>query len=473
MRSLESMRFALLVCACFLSLASGAEAPTKPNVLFVVVDDLRPLLGCYGSADIQSPNLDRLAASGLLFRHAYAQVANCAPSRRSFLGGLRPEHESRRPDGAPTLPQLFRSRGYTTVTLGKINHGHHDDPAGWVRRHPETLGESDGWNSGYKRPENLAGITNYLRGKPGASSVAECVDAPDETYPDGKVAAAAIAELRALKKTGEPFLLAAGFYRPHMPCTAPKKYWDLYPPESIRLPPHFRTEGTSFAAPWSDELDRYGDVDYPLPEDKAREIIRGYYASVSFVDAQIGKVLDELKRLDLDRSTIVTLIGDHGFILGSHGYFGKGTCAEDSVGAAMMVRVPWLPAGRTTDAPTELLDLYPTLCALCAIPPPAHLEGLSFAGLFEAPERHHRPAAFSMMEGGRIMSLRTDRYRYTALTKGSPREELYDHQSNPLELENIAGQAGSEATLTKMRELMANHASGAAVTKPPAKDKQP
>ncbi len=253
-----------------------AADSAKPNVLFIAVDDLNPILGCYGHPMVRSPNMDRLAADGLLFRRAYCQTALCMPSRSSLLSGYRPETlrnqchplTGHAPPGTITLPQLFRNHGYTTVSIGKVYHYNHDDPEGWVRRYTDTFAAEgewcDGYCSGYQLSANRTLVQNYLQGKRlgdglPASSITEITDTPDEDTPDGIIARHAIEELQQFKQSGEPFLLAAGFYRPHMPLTAPRKYWDMYERLCVALPANFHQPDDGIPRDDWNEVRRYGD----------------------------------------------------------------------------------------------------------------------------------------------------------------------------------------------------------------------
>lgn len=460
----------LLLGAC--ALLAGAEpstaGPGRPNVLFIAVDDLRPDFGCYGNAEVQSPNLDRLAAEGWLFQRAYCQYPLCMPSRASLLTGYRPESirctgvvTGHVPTNTVTLPQLFRNHGYTTVSIGKIYHGNLDDPTAWVRRHTDTFASegqwSDGYCSGYQSETNRACVRNYLQGQRRqglpASAITEIRDTPDERTPDGIIAQRALEELRRFRQTGEPFFLAAGFYRPHMPLTAPKRYWDLYDRSAIRLPANYGRPAGGPREDW-DEVRRYGDVPLvgPLPEAKAREIIHGYRASVTFVDAQIGKVLDELHRLELSRNTVVLLWSDNSWRLGEHGLWSKPASSEIPTRIAMMLRVPWLPGRGTTPALAELVDLYPTLAELCELPAPDYLEGTSLVPLLANPQRPWKRAAFSCV-GNAERTVRTDRYRLIEHAGGPL--ELYDYETDPAEDRNLANDPAHLDTVKTLRELLA------------------
>lgn len=452
-------------------------AEQKPNVLFISVDDLRPELNCYGKTEVRSPNLDRLAADGLLFQRAYCNLPQCKASRASLLTGFRPESigKAGQVNGdvltkAVTLPQLFRTNGYTTVSMGKVYHMNNDDPAGWVRRYADTFGEQDGWNSGYQLPENGRLAKNYLHAKQPSAPITEITDTPDEATPDGLIAQHAIEELRNFKKSGEPFFLATGFYRPHLPLTAPKKYWDMYDRFKITLPADFQQPADGIPRWDWDEVRRFGDCPKqgPMPEEKAREIIQGYHASVSFVDAQIGRVLDELHSLGLDKNTVVILFGDNGWNLGDHGRWSKMTSYEASARVAMMVKVPWISGHGETFALTELVDIYPTLCELCRLSTPDYLEGTSMVPLLSDPKRPWKTAVFGCLYDAN-RTIRTDRYRLIEHPAGQL--ELYDHMDDPAEDHNLAK---DPEHADKLRELQsALQAGWRAATKPCAEPVDP
>lgn len=469
----------LVQFACALgSLCAAMGAGGKPNVLFVAVDDLRPELGCYGAGHIRSPHIDRLSARGILFERAYCQVAVCNPSRNSILSGCRPDttgildnrHFLRpaMPD-VVTLPQHFKDHGYISLSLGKVFHHSErepgDDPRSWSEpawhrgegaRHWFTK-ESEEYIARLKRlPEGQR--PKLLRGPP-----FEAADQPDDAYPDGLTATKAIETLGRLKAEGKPFFLAVGFVKPHLPFTCPKKYWDLYPEESVRLPADTRRPKGAPEPAFHDgyELRSYGTVppEGDITREMALNLIRGYRACTSFVDAQIGRVLDELGRLGLANDTIVVLWGDHGYHLGENGVWTKMTNFEFGTRVPLIVSAPTrpAPAGRTR-ALVELVDLYPTLAELCGLPIPGHLEGTSLVPLFENPGRPWKSAAFSQyLRPGKpaIMgrSIRTDRWRYTEWTNpdgGNIGTELYDHQSDPAESVNVAAEEPNRALATDL-----------------------
>jgi len=437
---------------------TGSKPKGDYNVLFIAVDDLRPQLRCYGYEQMVTPNLDRLAESGTLFMRAYCQQAVCAPSRASLLSGCRPDttriYDLQTPlrDKLPsvvTLPQLFREHGYHTVSLGKVyHHGYKDDPLAWS----ETPWEPPNAFPGYALEENLEIMERYWEARRQGRRIkrgpsVECADLPDEAYPDGKLAEEAVQRLRALKD--KKFFLAVGFYKPHLAFACPKRYWDLYPPESIKLPDNmYKPKGAPDIAMhnWG-ELRQYAGIPDrgELSEEQAKELIRGYYACVSFLDAQVGKLLDELERLGLWEETVIILWGDNGWNLGEHGLWCKHSNFETSVWCPLTVRAPGQKApGGKTKALVEFVDIYPSLCDICGLPKPDHLEGLSFAPLLDDPDLPWKKAAFSQYPRGKVMgyTMRTDRYRYTEWIDGESGEvvarELYDHEADPGENVNVA-----------------------------------
>ena len=433
--------------------AAGAAAEGRLNVLFIGVDDLKPMLGCFGHKGIRSPHIDRLAARGTVFERTYCQQAVCAPSRASLMSGCRPDTTRvwnlqtplRRvmPD-VLTLCQHFKQNGYMTVSLGKIYHHYvKDDPPGWSEK-PWRPTEGRWKGRGYLTAEAQA-IAAKTDG--GRGPAWECADVPDEAYPDGVVAATAVAALRRLKD--KPFFLAVGFYKPHLPFNAPKTYWDLYPPETIDLADNpFKPKGAPDQA-----MTNWGELrNYPgmpkqgnLTEEQARTLIRGYKACVSYTDAQIGRVLGELKRLGLADRTVVVLWGDHGWHLGDHGLWCKHTNFESATRAPLILASPRVEGGKRTRRLAEFVDIYPSVCDLAGLPVPGHCEGTSLVPLMRDPERTWKSAAFSQYpRGGGIMgySMRTDRYRYTEWqhrrTGEAVARELYDHEEDPQENVNLA-----------------------------------
>jgi len=438
--------------AAFPSIVSGASK--KPNVLFIAVDDLRPQLGCYGRSEMISPNIDSLASEGVMFTRAYCNVPVCGASRASLLKGSRPLRDrfvsyKTRADvdlpGATSLPLHFRNNGYTTASNGKVYHHRNDDMKSWTRK---PWGPSSDWYGGWcaYRSATSKRIIDRRRagGKKNARGPAfEHADVPDNKYPDGMIADKAIADLRELKNAGKPFFLATGFLKPHLPFNSPKKYWDLYDHDAIDLADNsYRPKDAPDAAMHnSGELRAYAGIPPrgPVSKETERNLVHGYYACVSFTDAQIGKVIHELERLGLRENTIIVLWGDHGWNLNEHGLWCKHCNFNTSLQVPMIMSVPGMLRGARCDALTEFVDIYPTLCDVAGLAKPAHLEGSSYAPLLYDPTRPWKRAIFSRWINGD--SIRTDRHLYTEWH--NKRGEfygrmLYDHRQDPKENANIS-----------------------------------
>jgi len=421
----------------------------KPNVLFIVVDDLRPQLGCYGRKQMVTPHIDALARSGVLFRRAYCQVPVCGATRASLLTGVRPTRSrfvtfdtwvDEDMPAALTLPQHFREHGYAALSIGKVFH-HRPDAAerSWSSEpwHPSSpLGGS--WRN-YVLRENLElDVASDHRGPP-----FECADVPDDAYFDGQIADRAVNDLARVAATDEPFFLAVGFVKPHLPFNAPKCYWDLYTRDEVPLADNpFRPDGAPDEALHNfGELRRYFDIprEGPVGDEMARSLVHGYYAATSYVDAQVGRVLARLDELGLSERTIVVLWGDHGWQLGEHGLWCKHCNFNTSLNAPLIFRTPVGPAGGETDALVEFLDVFPTLCELASLPIPDHVDGETLVPLLGDPHRPGKPAVFSRYHAGD--SVRTDRYLYTEWTDDTGHRTarmLYDHQSDPDENVSLA-----------------------------------
>lgn len=455
----------------------AAWAKGRPNVLFIAVDDLRPELGCYGNSIIQSPNIDRLAARGMVFRHAYCQQAVCSPSRSSLLTGARPDttkvwdlethFRSALPD-VVTLPQLFKNEGYFVQGMGKIYHGGFDDPVSWSTpwTSPGVETPTDARALEPDEMERRARAARARRRGGDRGPAFQAVDGPDNSPNDGKLADMAVAALQGLREKEQPFFLAVGFVKPHLPFISPKKYWDLYDPESIPPAPNpfLPKDAPPYALPERNELWNYDGVpeETRLPDDYARQLKHGYYAAVSFMDAQVGRVLDQLERLGLQDDTIIVLWGDHGWKLGEHGCWCKHSNVENDTNAPVILSVPGMAcAGAHTDALVEFVDVYPILVELAGLPKPAHLEGASAAPLLVQPDREWKQAAFSQYprshSGKRLMgySMRTCRYRFTRwVDRDEPGRvdavELYDHETDPQENVNIAGDPKNAALVEEL-----------------------
>ena len=451
-------------------------AKRKLNVLFVAVDDLRPELGCYGHPMILSPHIDKLAAVGMVFERAYVQQAVCAPSRASLLTGTRPDTTRiynlttpvrKQMPTVLTLPQHFRNHGYETASVGKIYHHHNDDNGlGWSTPawHP-----SGPWQGrGYRSPEAIAAMKEHDATNPkkkGIGPAFDAADVPDNGYPDGVTADKAVEELRRLKAAGKPFFLAVGFYKPHLPFNAPKRYWDLYDRAKIEVPANRRwpKDMPAMAGTNWGELRQYTGIPRQgnLPDEQAKELIHGYYACVSYMDAQFGRVVAELERLGLRDTTIIVLWGDHGWKLGEYSAWCKHTNFELDTHAPVVLSVPGQKnAGKKTKALVEFVDIYPTLCEAAGLPLPDHLEGTSMMPLLDDPGRPWKKAAISQYPRGKLMgyTMRTDRWRYTEWrdrrTKQPVARELYDHESDPGENTNVASRSEHRDTVERLSQTL-------------------
>lgn len=493
---MADLRFLTVIICCvpnFLECAAAAD-PQRPNVLLICVDDLKPVLGCYGDRQARTPSLDRLAADGVLFQKAYCNQAVCSPSRNALLTSLRPQtlgvydlptNFRRAAPDAVTLGQHFRRHGYHTESLGKIfhvGHGNQDDAQSWSVPSWRPKG------SAYAKSENSADeLTSSARksskgggrkkgqstGNDAKGAAWESADVSDSEYSDGRIADEAILRLQAAQKRGTPFLLAVGFLKPHLPFVAPRKYWDLYAPEqlpiaAIQTPPD---GAPSWAPQFGGELRNYRGIprEGTLPTELQRTLIHGYYAAMSYMDAQAGRVLAELERLQLATNTIVVLWGDHGWHLGDHGMWCKHTNYEQAARIPLIVRLPdsGAGAGSKTQAIVESVDIYPSLAELAGIPAPEGVDGSSFAAVVKNPATSHRDHAIHVYprsgQGGRALlgrAIRTATHRLVEWkTPGQSADtaviELYDYSADPLEKKNAAPEQPEMVKL--MRQILDQH----------------
>ncbi len=498
------MRSPLLLALCTLAACAGAATPTRPNVLLLCVDDLKPTIGAYGDPFAKTPHLDRLAARGTRFDLAYCNQAVCAPSRNNLmlssrstsLGiyGLSTNFRAAQPQ-AVTLTQHFMRHGWRAEAIGKIlhtGHGNHDDDASWsVPTQKDKVVE-------YLDPKNSAGgrltreeafFTNQklgeIRSLPRGAAW-EKLDVADHAYADGRIADEGIRRLRAAKeRAGTPFFLALGFVKPHLPFTAPKKYWDLYDPRAFALASFQRDpEGApAFAGKRGGEIVNYDPhtEESLRAEEQQRTLIHAYYACVSFMDAQLGRVLDELDRLDLARNTIVVLWGDHGWHLGDHGYWTKHTNYEQANRIPLLIVAPGVSRpGSVTRQPAETVDLYPTLAELAGLPAPRGpqpIDGLSLVPVLRDPEKALRDHAYHCYPRDQRMgrAVRTARHRLVEWKRpGAPADtaeyELYDYETDPLETRNLA--ATQPAVLARLRAILDRHPEARPPLAPPGQKKK-
>jgi iduronate 2-sulfatase len=472
----------LLTCVPLASHAAEKSQKPPMNVLFIAVDDLRPELACYGAAHMKTPHIDRLAQEGTLFENAYCQFAVCNPSRASVLGGVRPDttkvmanNKFLRPmmPDVVTLPQHFKNHGYTSLSLGKIFHHSErepgDDPQSWSEPAWYHGEPSRQWFTKESNDflANLKKLPPDKRPKLLRAPPFEASPESDDVYLDGMTALKAIETLQRVKD--KPFFLGVGFVKPHLPFTCPQKYWDLYPEESIKLPNNYdRTKGAPEPAFHNlYELRTYGGIPATgdIDDATALKLIRGYRACLSFMDAQVGRVLAELDRLGLRENTLVVFWGDHGYHLGENGLFTKMTNFEIGTHVPLILRAPssaQKAAGQRSSALVELVDLYPTLTEFAGLELPTHLEGTSFAPLLKEPTKPWKKAAFSQYlrpgkEGIMGRSVRTTEWRYTEWKDREGNDmgvELYDEKNDPQENTNIASDAANAEKVKEMAAIL-------------------
>ncbi|WDE97748.1 sulfatase [Lentisphaera profundi] len=491
------LRTVLVIIVISPALLAASAKGKRPNILFIPIDDLKPVLGCYGNATVKTPNIDRLASSGTVFLNNSCQQAICGPSRVSLLTGLYPDTtriysmekfkkmRSVNPN-LLTLPEYFKNKGYITTGYGKTfdsrNTDKKQDAQSWTIPHTSHPANSHYYQSKglkYKDPVTAALFTKYFhlpRDKKAAFKnehncypATECTDfdLPDDAYIDGVQAKLACAKLEKLAQKEKPFFLSVGFAKPHLPFIAPKKYWDLYKRDDFELAtfqklpkdsPYWSRHGNGELNGGYTGVPKTGLLK-PLPEDYQRQLIQGYYACTSYVDAQVGKLLDKVEELGIADNTIVVLWGDHGWHLGDHALWCKQSNYEQAVRSPLIISSPWQrKKGVKSDSLTEFVDIFPTLCELSNLPVPEVLEGKSLKNLLDNPKESVRNAAMSQYPrrlwqdpkkpDSMGYTLRNKRYRYVkwvlmdyesgARTGELIGTELYDYQNDPLETVNLA-----------------------------------
>lgn len=427
--------------------APEGETRQKKNVLFLIMDDLRPELNCYGAHYMKTPNIDRLARQGVMFENAYCNIPVSGASRASIFSGLRPAVNrfwdvnsviDIEAPGTVTLPQHFRENGYTTFSDSKVIHGADDArERSWDEVWKPKL-KSSTWRD-YLGDENLS--VERLKGGPAAY---ECLDVADNEYSDGKTADKAIADLRRLKDAGKPFFLAVGILKPHLPFNAPKKYWDMYDRSKIALPETFDFDRTGFpdkAFHNYNEIRYYRDIPAKsdIPAEEAINLIHGYRACVSYADAQVGRILDEVDRLGLDKNTIVVLVGDHGWSLGDHGQWCKHSNFNIVDNAPLIIRVPGNRKKGAEPKVVEFVDLYPTLCDLAGLSTPSHTEGTSMKRLLTGKDNDWKNCAIVKWHNGVTYFDRNFGYTEWTDRQGNITDRmLFAYRNDPLETVNLA-----------------------------------
>lgn len=438
-----------------------ADPAGRPNVLFLISDDLNCDLGCYGHSMVRSPNIDRLAERGVRFENAHCQYPLCGPSRASFMTGLYPDqtlihrnavYVREHVPNVQTLSQMFRNDGYFATRIGKIYHynvpkhigtGGHDDPYSWdYTINPRGRDRDDEPLIFSLRPGQFGGTLSWL-----------AAEGTDREQTDGIAATEAVRLLREYARDDRRFFLAVGLYRPHTPYVAPKKYFDLYSRDEIVVPQVPSGYLDTLPEPARDSITRKKDQ-LNLPDDLARQAIQAYYASITFADAQLGRILDVLDETGLADNTVVLFTSDHGYHMGEHGHYQKTTLFENATRVPLIVAGPGTTAqGQAANTLAEMTDFYPTLAELCGLTAPAHLSGVSLAPVLKDPSSTPRESALTQFENG--YSIRTPRYRYTEWgADGSEGAELYDHQTDREELVNLANHPEHAATAERLSSLL-------------------
>ena len=447
----------------------------KPNVLFIAVDDLRPEINASGSKLIKTPNLDRIAARGTTFDRAYCQQAVCSPSRSSLMTGRRPDatrvwdletHFRKALPDTITIAQHFKNHGYYSQSMGKIFHGGFDDAPSWSEpsQYPKA--------TPYASPEALKMIADPAnidkKGRARGPAV-ESADVPDDTFIDGKVARLAVATLAKLKQKEQPFFLAVGMAKPHLPFVAPKKYWDLYNPNDIYVPAYQKLPAGApeFVGHNNSELKSYADIpnEGAIDDATARHLRHGYYAAISYMDAQVGLILDALEKEGLVENTIIVLWGDHGWQLGEHGLWHKHTNFEIAARAPLLISMPGQKAaGRKSASLAEFIDIYPTLADACGLPKPKDIDGVSLRPILDDADAKVRPVAISQYprsDAGKSLmgySIRDDRWRLVLWRDRKDNSihatELYDEANDPHETVNVATKVEHAEVIARLSQFL-------------------
>lgn len=449
------------------------ENSQKLNVLFIAVDDLRPELGCYGNGYMHTPNIDKLASEGRIFRNHFVHAAASGPSRSTLLSGRRTlswdifkdiREADGKPDSVISLPQLFRENGYITIGIGKISHQPggvmdslqmiHEVPYSWNETYAPVGEWNDPWRAFFSYAGGKARTSYYNRPTVRSLPPYEAADVSDKGYADGWNAAEAVMQLQRLKD--KTFFLAVGFYKPHLPFNSPKKYWDLYDPDEIPDADYKYTPGNvksdiclhgnnnSYEArgtyTWPDDT-----LWWEVTPERQKILKHGYCAAVSYIDAQIGKVLDELKRLDLDKNTIVVLWGDHGWHLGDYGIWGKHTNFDIALNSPLIIKIPrQKSAGVFAEGMVESVDIFPTLAELCNISAPGHLEGISMKPLIEDPDQIIKSYTIGERDAWGVhgITIRSEYYRLMVwidnVSGDTIEMNLFDNNEKPLPHSDIS-----------------------------------
>ncbi|MFC2109497.1 sulfatase [Bacteroidota bacterium] len=436
--------------------AGKQDEKKQLNILFIAIDDLRPELGTYGSNHIISPNIDQLAKEGVQFNKAYCQAPHCLPSRASMLTGIQQTQANlfieieKYADNAPTLPETFRNAGYHTLCNGKIFHQNENMAEKCWSEPPFSLVNGPDENNHLTFHDSAS--AKFILKKNNRGPFYEAPDVPDSTYIDGQTCNKVIRDLKRLSKMDKPFFLACGFVRPHLPFYAPKKYWDLYDRDKIELAKNnYIPKGAPKSLNGSGEFKSYHDRNIEYNSQEFQKIAKhGYYACVSYVDTQVGRLLATLDELGLKENTIVVLWGDHGWNLGEHSFWSKHNLLHTSKNAPLIISAPGLNQGVKTDGIVEFIDIYPTLCELTGLDLPKHLDGQSLVQLMENPDKKGKEAAYTFWGKGK--SITTIDFSYTEYNNGE--RMLFDLNKDPNENVNVAKDSAYIETCIQLSELL-------------------
>ena len=439
----------------------------QPNVLFISIDDLRPVLGAYGESQMHTPNIDALAAVGVTFDRAYCQFPACGPSRASMMSGVHPARSPRPSDwhvdrfapDATTLPEHFRNQGYYTVGNGKIFHMFDQAAERSWSEPPFSLVNGEDFNHMTTRDPVAS---RMIGGRRDRTPFFELPEVEDDAYIDGVTADKTIKDMERLSKMDQPFFLAVGLIRPHLPFYAPKKYWDLYDRDAIVLAPN---RALPLNAPHqlrgNAEFQSYHPGIFEYNSDAFHRVARhGYFASVSYVDALVGNILQKLDELGLRDNTIVVIFGDHGFMLGEHNLWAKHNLLDPAIRSPLIISAPGLSQGKTSDALVELVDVYPTLLELTGLPAPEdQLTGTSLVPWLQNPEAPGKPAVFSHHQASNGWTIRTDRFQLIQYFNGKDvaAEILFDMHTDPLQEVNVVGMEAYGPELEELRAMLKAH----------------
>lgn len=461
------LKMMFVLCVGVVGVASVVNTPEcfsadkKTNVLFLICDDLNCDLGCYGHPVVQSPNIDALAKRGVRFERAYCQYPLCGPSRASFMTGLYPDqtlihrnaiHLREKLPEVQSMSQMFRRAGYTATRVGKIYHYNvpadigndgHDDPESWSRKfNPIGRDKTDESKVFSLRPGSYGGTLSWL-----------AADGTDDEQTDAIGAEHAIKLLGEHAKDESPFFMAVGLYRPHTPYVAPKSYFEKYSLGKITVPKVPQGYLDTLPAPAAKSLTRKKDQ-LNLADDLAKQAIQAYYASITFADAQVGRIVEAVDRLGLAENTVIVFTSDHGYHMGEHGHWQKTTLFENAACVPLIIAAPdSKAAGQATECPAEMIDFYPTLADLCGLVAPTNLSGVSLKPALNNASARPRTDALTQYDSG--YSLRAGKFRYTEWGEnGSLGAELYDHETDPEELDNLVDSAASEAIVSRLSKRL-------------------